>query len=253
MTDPELAEALAPMWRATIELSNQCQLAHVHKRCPAHDATEVQILPWRIITGIFEGLASIQFKEKRKATLAYHCYNEPCIDPRLYDILETAQCRFPGVAQHIWTNGIYMSRDLFLELCYAGANRWTFSGYTKQRHDELIEMTRAAPRGVTVKVGEAYKHKLDGRNSTWADEVKDRTRPCMAPLGDLMHRASGNVTLCCYDCKESVVFGNLHEQSWRDIILGNRERMTHIHNTLMQGKRNAPGMPEACRHCRLGR
>jgi len=240
-----IAECLAHTSRVTLELSNQCQMSRVHKLCPAYRATECVILPRKQIADVLGTLAAL-WGDGKKKTVAFHCYNEPIIDPRLFLLMNNVRHWIPQVGIRICSNGEYMSRDLFLEMIDAGATRIVFSAYSQKRYEELAEITRK-PHGTSVRVH--HVKKLDGRDFNWATKtgVDD---PCGAPLDDLMIRASGNVGLCCYDCRESVVFGNLNENTFAEIMQAGYDVMRKAQEELKAGDRSRFGV---CHHCQSHR
>jgi len=232
--------------RATIELSSLCNYAPMHKKCYAHAASK-SILPRKIITNILTDMESIGFA----GCVAFHCYNEPMIDPRLQSIIEQTKKTIPTGTIHIWTNAWYTSHDLLCELVESGVSRFTLSAYTEAENERIREMVKGVP--CKIKICDLFTRGLDGRNTTWADGAPRRYRRCYAPFNDLMHRADGSIGLCCYDCQKTTVFGNLYDKTWHDIMHDNFEKMQRIFNNLSEGNRSADCIPEVCRHCRRGR
>ncbi len=233
--------------RVTIELSNQCPMAPFHKQCPAHEQTEVRVL-WRpIIDDIITTLARFEF-DQGKRTIAFHCYNEPLADPRLFSLIEQVRAAIPTVGIRICSNGETMTSSLFSELVKAGATRIVFSAYSDERYDALRKIVKDS-RGPSVRVRVHRVRKFDGRTDKWATMPMIDT-PCGAPFNDLMIRSTGNVGLCCYDCDESVVFGNLYEDNFATVLSQAYCRMDTFREALRTGDRSIAAV---CQHCRSKR
>ena len=76
------------------------------------------------------------------------------------------------------------------------------------------------------------------------DDVNDN--PCYLPFYKLVFDWNGEALLCCNDWyRRHKGFGNINEQSIKDIWLG--EEFTKIRSKLKDGKRTGP----ACKHCNV--
>ncbi len=240
------SDVIKKIKRVTIELSNQCPMAPFHKQCPAHKQTEVRILPMWMLDDIFETLLSSgQFNDKKK-TIAFHCYNEPTSDPRLFMLMRDVRRHFSQVGIRICSNGEYMTPALFRELIEEGATRIVFSAYSDERYEALKAIV-AQPHTASVRVHRVRK--LDGRDTSWVTESQ-LDEPCGAPFSDIMIRSTGNVGLCCYDCDESVVFGNLHTNNLADVLVKSYEKMATFREALQAGDRSIAAV---CQHCQSKR
>ena len=240
------SDVLKQIKRVTIELSNQCPMAPFHKHCPAHKQTEVRILP----LGISEEIVRVLYKsgvfDHHKRTIAFQCYNEPLADPRLFAFMRYVRSWMSRVGIRICSNGEYMTRDLFFELIEAGATRIVLSAYSDERYEALQKIT-AKPHAASVRVHRVRK--FDGRTDKWAT-MPMLNEPCGAPFSDLIIRSTGNVGLCCYDCDESVVFGNLHTGWFADVLVKSYEKMATFREALRTGDRSIAAV---CQHCQSKR
>lgn len=77
--------------RVSIELSNLCNYASIHKKCPINKIKSPIILSSKIVYSIFNTLKKFSFSGQ----IAFHTYNEPLIDPRLFKFIEVAKKSCP--------------------------------------------------------------------------------------------------------------------------------------------------------------
>ncbi len=238
--------ALRHTSRVTMELSNQCQLSRLHARCPAHRQTEPSILPRKIITNVLATLAVAGFNDP-KHTIAWHGYNEPMIDPRLFSLMAEVRHLLPHTGIRICTNGEYLTRDLFLELIEAGATRIVISAYSREKHEELTEIVRQ-PHDCSVRL--YHVRKLDDRDSAWVGAGDLTGEPCRGPLYDLMIWSTGILGLCCYDTRHQVEFANLNFVNFGDALPAAFDDMDAVRRALEARDRSGH---EVCQHCRSKR
>ena len=235
--------------RVTLELSNLCNYAGRHPRCPAHGPDGRQILPARIVYDVLGTLADCHFD----GCLAWHVYNEPLLDPRLLHFVAHARKCCPDADVLLWSNGWYLDKTLAEELIAAGVRRLTLSAYSDkeyERFETLRERLKRAPiDGRPASVHVLRVRQLDGRLAKGPDGGTTGRRPCHAPLSDLTIRASGHVGLCCFDWAQRETFGNLHEAGFRSAMEAAAGRMEHLQAELTRGLRTL----QVCRRCHTWR
>lgn len=138
-------------------------------------------LPYKTVIDILHQLGDIIFQGE----IGFHLYNEPLIDPRLFNILDHA-CRWPV---RIWTNGIILSNDLKKEL--------------ENMNVQLI-------------ITDHKKCELDSRLNIY-DWEPIEPKKCLR-THQLTIDYTGEVIVCCYDWKRTVSFGNVKKEHLKDII-----------------------------------
>lgn len=223
--------------RVTLELSNLCNFAARHKGlCPAGSTEGTRILPMQTIREIVSDLKQMGWGENR--WLAFHVYNEPLLDPRLFSIIEHVVKELPGVCPYLMTNGWYLTKGLALELMGVGIYRMTVTAYSPEERKRLQGIIRDIPQ-IRMHIGRLKTTILDPKDGP------PTYKPCFAPLCDLVIRSSGNVGLCCLDWAETVTFGNVFENSLVSILKREEETMGNLQRELMLNSRHH----EVCRKC----
>lgn len=212
--------------RVSIELSNLCNWANFHKKCPLSLETEYIILSKKVVYRVFDCLSKYNFE----GTIAFHTYNEPMIDPRLFLFIRDAKQKCPKSEIMIMTNGYYFNQTIADELTEMGVARIHVSVYTLKDYQRLKKIQINIPYIIR-------KGQLDDRLKLY-DKMppvnKDET-PCYAPLREIIITREGQVSLCCLDWKRKHCFGNLYNENLEDVIL--ESDMAGVYNSLSNGNR----------------
>ena len=224
--------------RVTVELSNRCNYAAQHGKCPTSRHTDVQITSLELFKDLLFSLSTITWGRDR--TFAFHVYNEPTIDPRLYYLLRRVKYVLPGIKPFICTNGWYMDGNLAEELHGAGMDRMCISIYSKAEHDRLKPQVKDLPY-VRLHMANLKDKMLNPGDGPDPSDY----RQCYSPVCDLTIRAPGIVGLCCIDWAREVEFGDLRKDSLRTIIEREGGRMMLLWNQLKNRVRSLP----VCRRC----
>lgn len=212
--------------RVSIELSNLCNYASIHKKCPLNIENQHIILSRRIVEKVIDSMAVYNFK----GTIAFHTYNEPMMDPRLFLFIRYANQKCPECEVMIMTNGYYFNQTMADELVEVGAGSIYVSAYTKNDLHRLEKIQLDIPYII-------QEYQLDDRLNLY-DKVpranRDQT-PCYSPLNEIIITRDGQVSLCCLDWKRKHCFGNLYKESLEDVIL--LSNMATVYNLLSNGNR----------------
>ena len=88
---------------------------------------------------------------------------------------------------------------------------------------------------------------LDDRMKIYELPENGSTRPCLAPLNEVLVTHDCKLALCCWDWKRQNVFGDLNTQSIEEILLSDEVR--DLYEGLSNGKRNLE-ICKRCPHCR---
>lgn len=195
------------------ELSNQCNLAQSHKKCPASLVTEPVVLPTEVIERTLQELSEMDFQGE----ICWHRYNEPLIDERLPMLIGMARRIFPTNKIRVLTNG-HLLNDQMREL---------FDRYN-----------------VSVLVSKPGL--LDDRLTLYGNEVLEQGRPCWG-MEELTITCHGDVGMCCMDWKNMQTFGSLKEKSLREVMAD--ERYKEARKNLRAGQR----VLEPCMRCTWNR
>jgi len=218
------------------ELSDICNYAAIHPKCPAnYKMKDKTILSLKIIKKVLDELGSYYYS----GGIILNVYNEPLIDPRLYYILDYVR-KVLGSKNEILiiTNGYYLNQVILDELKgLFNVNRIEVSSYLdSEEHNRLIGLH--ADSGYVVQ-----RIKLDDRIAIVNGEKWPCTLPCYSPYTEVIINCKGEVGLCCYEYKYEVVFGDLNKQSFMEIL--NSDEMNQTYKDLTSGKRTH----SICRRC----
>lgn len=218
--------------RVSIELSNLCNYADIHKKCPLNLVTEPTILPAKIVYGVLDTLKHNDFQ----GIIAYHTYNEPLIDPRLFKFIEYTHDACPKSEIYICTNGFYLNQILLDELVDSGVSKIHVSAYSKSEFKRLSKLKSSISFDVEMM-------KLDDRLHLYETKENNTKNPCYAPLNEIIIAREGCISLCCLDWQRLYTYGNLYEQTLEEVI---RSGELHaVYKRLSKGERFLP----ICKKC----
>ena len=225
--------------RVNFELSNRCNMAHLHPRCPAH--RELSKLPENLASAVvfqvLRDLGGLGFD----GCISFNQYGEPLMDPRLCWFLEFARQAVPKAKTLIWTNGTTLDAHLIEDLHSVGLGHLVVTAYT-QADLERLKALDTRPGFMTL----YSPHWVDVFGIYDAEPVR-LTTPCYAPLTDLIVTREGQVALCCRDWERRHTFGDLHTTPFREIL--ESEEISAVYARLSQGDRYL----DICQRCRTTR
>ena len=222
--------------RVSLEISNTCNFATCHKKCPASRVTIKKTLPTSIIKNVLTELSEINYS----GVVAFHRYNEPLIDPRLFYLIELTQKLCPNSKILILTNGFYLTEQLALDI--ANLNIWVLavSAYSKDEFKRLSSIDIKIPYIVFDSV-------LDDREDIYSKDPLDLKVACFAPLRDLTINVDGKVVLCCLDWLNKNDLGDCANAKLADIV--NDQYFINIAKDLSNKMRCL----DICRRCSMVR
>jgi len=220
--------------RVSLALSNMCNLADVHKKCPASTAGAKQIMKRKNIEKVVKDLQKVNFK----GTIAFHLYNEPTNDPRLFDIAKYVKANLPGAEIFLYTNGFYLCQDMCDELEEI-VDCITVTAYGKKELERLIKLKVSC--GFYTFLGN-----LDDRLIQYDGESKDALSktPCRTFFDQIAVFPNGDIGLCCLDHKHEYSLGNVFEEDLVNIIDSPKFRQIQIE--LLSGNRRISAL---CKNC----
>ena len=210
------------------ELSNRCNLANVHKLCPLSTTKSSDTLPMQIVKDALEFME----EQKYEGKIAFHNYNEPMMDPRLFHLIALARWRCPNSEIFILTNGIGLNDTMIQDLRDDGVNTLQISAYSDKEYAFLkdikvpqsIEYICRRVRGLDARMQVYYR--TDGVGCK---------NPCFAPLNYVLIHCTGEVGLCCMDYKRTQTFGDLNVQSLQEVL--ETPKMREVYDRLSVGDR----------------
>jgi len=218
--------------RISFELSNLCHYAPVHKKCPLHSIEKPIILPRQIVYHVLDTASSWGYRGK----IAFHTYNEPGIDPRLFMLIAYAKEKCPDSYVLIMSSGFYLDENLLDEYKDVGANEMILSAYSSKDYERFTSFK------TNIKLT-IQKPELDDRLDIYSRRELLLNKVCSAPYSELMITREGYVGLCCLDWKRENVFGSLHNQALEEVL--GSEKMQVAYENLIEGRRGF----NICRRC----
>lgn len=218
------------------ELSNICNYSFIHKKCPLSLVKDKKVLSSKIIYKCIDELSTVNYD----GVLAFHRYNEPLIDPRLFQFIEYTNKKLPLAKIVIQTNGFYLSEEIVKH--FEQYKIWTIqvSAYSKSEYERISKIVTDIPLRV-------FTIELDERESIYDDVPKGCKDPCFSSIFDFTVTCEGTVGLCCLDWQNRFIFGDLEKNSISEII--STEYYNKVHNELKNGERNLL----ICQHCNWSR
>lgn len=220
--------------RISIELSNLCNYSKMHKKCPLNrNNGEKKILSLDTIKKIIDEVSENDFS----GVIAFHTYNEPLIDPRLFYIIDLVKSKCKKAKIFLLSNGFYFNQTMANELVGIGVDRIDITAYTPKDFEDLKKITIPIPYSIFPSFN---PDSLDDRLCIYDKSAltdKNIIKPCYNILNDIIITSDAKISLCCLDWDRRHCFGNLNKQSIKNVILetgiyedfkkiasGNRER-----------------------------
>lgn len=234
------------------ELSNTCQLACHHAACPLslEMASPFKVkypvhLPAQVVYETLEALGKYNYSEE----ISFHQYNEPLIDPRLFEFARTARRECPNSKIVILTNGLNLSRQLAIELKQVGITNLYVTRYGS---DEDRMATREYVQNIIAPIFGSDNcnvlpwEKLDGRITIYEKPTTGFSDSCYAPICTIVITRDADVGLCCYDWQRTITFGNLKETTLEDVL--NSGKMQEVYESLKSGNRRIFDICNRCQY-----
>jgi len=216
-----------------IEISNTCNLAHLHSECPCSWYTKKFVLDKAIVFKVIDSLASVKFNGK----MMFSRYNEPMLNKhRLYEFVEYTNCKIPNAKIQLLTNGTLLNQNDIVQLEKFKIHTLAITAYDKNTYNRLAQIKTKLP----VRI---FKGKLDDRENIYTRKPLNCIKPCYATIRDVTINSQGQVSLCCLDWDNRETFGDLHINSLQEIL--NSPRFLETHKKLTHGER----FLEICKRC----
>ena len=226
--------ALNRTGRVTIELSNRCDMALFHTKCPLHGHKPPIFLPLKTVKNIVKWLGKNDYGK----FIAFHNYNESLQDPRLFYLLDYTKNKCKNASIFILTNGHWLDKTILNELELFGVKKVYVSAYSYHDYDRLSKLKSSKLKYRVRKIVD-----LDDRLNEYNCSDKPRNVQCYAPLGEVVIRCTGDVVLCCRDWDNKHIFGNVIKEDLENILL--KKEMRDAYKKLSSGDRYF----DLCRAC----
>lgn len=218
------------------ELSNICNYADIHKKCPVSREKEKIIMPMKQINEIIDEIAL----EDYSGEIGFYIYNEPLIDPRLFLIMDIIKKKVPKCRITITTNAFYFNQVILNELFEYGCDRLTVSAYGDKEFDRLLSYEINAPYVV-------YYSRFDDRLDQYSESATAiKSERCSSFVNFVGISCTGELYLCCMDYERRFKLGNVFERGLKEIL--SDEKITYYTDNLIDGNRNVCNL---CKNCSM--
>lgn len=178
-----------------------------------------QLLPKNLFKKLVDELSTVKTRISR---LSPHMYGEPLLDERLPDLMLFAHNRLPKTCLSIFTNGIYLTVELYQKLTNAGVKEFVITQHTPHKLKnvcEVIEYNKQIKDNVHIIYrGMLDKRKLGNRGGlVKVPKVSTEHNACITPSRRIVINYKGDVLICCDDYFGKHIFGNISNESIVDI------------------------------------
>ena len=177
----------------------------------------------KTVHNICSSLLEIEFKNR----IAFVGFGEPLLHPDIYNCIKIIRDTVNPVWLEINTNGDKLTPDVISRLSRAGCNQLNVSMYDKDISDKIDQMK--CKTNINIVCRHSYNpednYGLNLVNRTdlaMSSGYSTTTSPCYIPFYKLMIDWDGSVLLCDNDWSKSNKFGNVNEQSLKDIWSSDR-------------------------------
>jgi len=203
--------------------------AYCNRRCPYCPNYKYDLrsdksanMSERLFHKIIDELAELSYYR----TIYFNIYNEPLTDKRLPELVGYTRYKLPKTTIEIYTNGDYLDYNLYGLLLEKGTDRFIISIHGEKpssKFSETLAKLSYKEKTAHLLIKNVYDDYKNGRDSFFnrggvikINERLQNSKPCEYVLACNID-FKGNVILCCNDYLGEHVFGNVNNQSLRDI------------------------------------
>jgi len=145
---------------------------------------------------------------------------EPLCDPRFPDIIARIREKLPKNIICLFTNGDFLTKDLFIELAQNGVNWFIVNDYDDKGHNIpwLSEAMRSLQNPPSIEV--VQRHEITwwyNRGGNIAVECADKKDKCEFVFHKMYFNWKGQSVLCCSDFYSTIIMGDIHNSSVKEI------------------------------------
>lgn len=160
------------------------------------------------------------FELKWFGQMQFHLYNEPLLDERLPDLVKYSRLKLPNSSIVIYTNGDYLTIDLYNKLVESGVTGFVITEHTNRKPDaieKLLEYRKSITRS-QVSVISRKLERFDSRGGLIELSVRAKeSKYCLWGTHSFIVNYEGEAVLCCEDYFNTVKLGNVAHERLMDI------------------------------------
>jgi radical SAM protein with 4Fe4S-binding SPASM domain len=171
------------------------------------------LMPIELIHKIIDDLADLGFKGK----ICPHFYGEPLMDKRLPEIISYIRKKLKKSKITVYSNGDFLTTDLFEELIKRGVNMFEITQHDKEISENMKKLFDFLEKNPKYKNYLSYRTKLFFDNRGGLLDIKETVKREKCFFDSLVIDYKGNVVLCCNDFLSEYSFGNLSHEKIIDV------------------------------------
>lgn len=157
---------------------------------------------------------------------APHLFGEPLLDKRMPEFVRYAHAKLPKAIIQIYSNGDFLTPELYRELVAAGVKDFRITNHSGERQEAVEEII--AQRSVSGGDGVKFKYgplkKVYTRTGLISQGAALPKNECRLLMPEFTIDYRGTVVLCCHDFLSKVQFGDIARERLLDIWLKPRFR-----------------------------
>ena len=172
---------------------------------------------------VFSKIVYDLWKNSYKWEICLQRYNEPLLDKRLSTFVSIASKSLPNATIAIYSNGDYLTIELYKELTKAWVNKFTITQHWKKASKWLLEVIKYRESNPDNVI---FKHKKMDTSwkfyNRWWEIKLSKNQPknffCKT-LNSITINSKGEVVLCCNDYHSNYIYWNAWLENILDIYL----------------------------------
>jgi len=220
-----------------------------------------KLMPESLFKKIIDELAKINFSGRISPCF----YGEPLLDDRIAMFIEYINKKLPKSEISIFTNGDFLTLELYKGLTVAGADIFVITEHSQNMTESMQQLLKDFHQvdyrddyflhdtayilndnnqGIIL-YKDIKQRSLYNRGGLVKDVKPKKIDPvCEIPSNSLLIDYAGNIVLCCNDYFSTIKFGNLNNESILEIW--NKKNFKKIRQDLKKGILNL----EICKKCK---
>lgn len=176
--------------------------------------------------------------------IGLHHYGEPLLDKRLVKFVKFARQKCPKSYLEFASNIDFLTEKKLRDLINAGLNKIVATNYGDVENSNILKLVKKYPKFIN------YRNFNDITISNRAGALfncksRIQNKPCYKPSNQIIINWKGDVVLCCSDYNSNFIFGNVINNSIRDIWYSTRFMKIRV----ILKKRKGRTQIEMCKNC----
>ena len=200
-----------------IEVNTQCNLSCSYCPNSIDKRIETGEIQSSLLLKILRELKDLDFRGKISPSF----YNEPLLNEKLEVIVKLIKTYLPKSSFILYTNALLLSKQRFKDLTHSGVDEFIITKHEniKKVPIESFMDSLSPDEKIKVKIQSYEEINLTNRGgkiSKLNTKIKPLS-PCQIPLFHVTITKDGNVLPCFEDYSQSLVMGNVYQESLLNI------------------------------------